>query len=310
MNWDIKYHKGEFTVDELKTIVQSLNQEQDSKVIMKQNQVYWHHHFPEFKKNYLHDYPRYRELSDYKQELLQQSQLVLSSTTPENTDLLQRNIALISDKEELLRINNELTIRLQELETNNAQLIETNNQITELNNGLKIVLRDAEDERDNYKMSNFAEFNNFVNNYIFGLFNMLAQYQFLNYLVKFINTFNLVLVIRNNNYVQIIYKKFIWPLFAIPYVWLTEYKRVRVAEIIFVNILTAYFIVYLTLYLIFIVFLKSNCCSVAAILKSIQDIIFDEQKCIGFLIEKEIIYRIENCKICNSEIYQENKIYR
>ncbi|CAG8623237.1 5776_t:CDS:2, partial [Dentiscutata heterogama] len=29
MNWDVKYCKGEFTVDELKTIVQDLNQEQD-----------------------------------------------------------------------------------------------------------------------------------------------------------------------------------------------------------------------------------------------------------------------------------------
>ncbi|CAG8691577.1 12662_t:CDS:1, partial [Dentiscutata heterogama] len=29
MNWDVKYRKGEFTVDELKTIVQDLNQEQD-----------------------------------------------------------------------------------------------------------------------------------------------------------------------------------------------------------------------------------------------------------------------------------------
>ncbi|CAG8686754.1 4070_t:CDS:2, partial [Dentiscutata heterogama] len=69
------FYKGEFTVDELKTIVQGLNQEQDGEVIIKQNQVYWCRHFPEFKKNYLCDYLRCRELSDYKQELLQQSQL-------------------------------------------------------------------------------------------------------------------------------------------------------------------------------------------------------------------------------------------
>ncbi|CAG8540676.1 13572_t:CDS:2 [Dentiscutata heterogama] len=47
---DIKYDKGEFTVNELKTIVQELNQEQDSEMIIKQNQ----------------------------QELFSQSQLVLS----------------------------------------------------------------------------------------------------------------------------------------------------------------------------------------------------------------------------------------
>ncbi|CAG8441410.1 3680_t:CDS:2, partial [Dentiscutata heterogama] len=81
MNWDVKYCKGEFTVDELKTIVQGLNQEQDGEVIIKQNQVYWRRCFREFKKNYLCDYSRCCELSDYKQELLQQSQLVLSSTT-------------------------------------------------------------------------------------------------------------------------------------------------------------------------------------------------------------------------------------
>ena len=81
MIWDVKYRKGEFTSEKLKVVVQELNKNQDGEVIIKaDNQVYWRRHFPEFKKNYLRDYPRCRELSDYKQELLQQSQLVLSST--------------------------------------------------------------------------------------------------------------------------------------------------------------------------------------------------------------------------------------
>ncbi|CAG8772213.1 9722_t:CDS:1, partial [Dentiscutata heterogama] len=76
MTWDVKYRKGEFTSEELKAVVQELNKNQDGEVIIKaDNQVYWRRCFPEFKKNYLRDYPRCRELSDYKQELLQQSQL-------------------------------------------------------------------------------------------------------------------------------------------------------------------------------------------------------------------------------------------
>ncbi|CAG8732444.1 1318_t:CDS:2, partial [Dentiscutata heterogama] len=55
-----------------------IEQYQDGEVIIKaDNQVYWRRCFPEFKKNYLRDYPRCRELSDYKQKLLQQSQLRL-----------------------------------------------------------------------------------------------------------------------------------------------------------------------------------------------------------------------------------------
>ncbi|CAG8760248.1 13127_t:CDS:1, partial [Dentiscutata heterogama] len=76
MRCDVKYRKGEFISEELKIVVQELNKNQDGKVIIKtDNQVYWHRCFPEFKKNYLRDYPRCHELSDYKQELLQQSQL-------------------------------------------------------------------------------------------------------------------------------------------------------------------------------------------------------------------------------------------
>ena len=58
--------------------------------------------------------------------------------------LRQRNIALLADKEQLIRENNNLRDRIQEIETNNAQLIEENNNLKELNNTLKIVLRDVE----------------------------------------------------------------------------------------------------------------------------------------------------------------------
>ncbi|CAG8640088.1 15358_t:CDS:2, partial [Dentiscutata heterogama] len=36
---DVKYDKGEFIVNKLKTIVQGLNQKQDGKMIIKQNQL-------------------------------------------------------------------------------------------------------------------------------------------------------------------------------------------------------------------------------------------------------------------------------
>ncbi|CAG8746848.1 2520_t:CDS:2, partial [Dentiscutata heterogama] len=66
---------GEYTCEELRTVIQELNKDQDGKVIIKSDQVYWHRRFPEFKKNYLHDYPKCHKLSRYRQELLQQSQL-------------------------------------------------------------------------------------------------------------------------------------------------------------------------------------------------------------------------------------------
>ena len=88
--------------------------------------------------------------------------------------LRQWNIALLADKEQLIRENNNLRDRIQEIETNNAQLIEENNNLKELNNALKIVLRETEDERDHYKALNIAEFDNFISNYIFGLFNNIS----------------------------------------------------------------------------------------------------------------------------------------
>ncbi|CAG8563761.1 9286_t:CDS:2 [Dentiscutata heterogama] len=46
MLWDVKYDEGEYTCEELRTIIQELNKDQDSEVIIKLDQVYWHRHFP------------------------------------------------------------------------------------------------------------------------------------------------------------------------------------------------------------------------------------------------------------------------
>ncbi|HEY6535382.1 MAG TPA: hypothetical protein VIY08_06230, partial [Candidatus Nitrosocosmicus sp.] len=70
MTWDLKYCKGEFTCAEAKEMVEELNKDIPGETIIRNNQVYWRRKFPEFKINYLRDYPRCRELSDYKQELL------------------------------------------------------------------------------------------------------------------------------------------------------------------------------------------------------------------------------------------------
>ncbi|CAG8851229.1 27539_t:CDS:1, partial [Racocetra persica] len=56
-------------------------------------------------------------------------------------------------------------------ETDNNQICATNENLTRLNDALKIVLRDAEYQRDYFKALNIEEFDNFILNYIFGLFN-------------------------------------------------------------------------------------------------------------------------------------------
>ena len=70
MNWDLKYEKGEYSTEQLKKVVQELNNNEDGQVIINKDQVFWHRNFPLFKKNYLQDYPQCRELSDYKQDLI------------------------------------------------------------------------------------------------------------------------------------------------------------------------------------------------------------------------------------------------
>ena len=74
MIWDLKYDKGEYTTEELIEVVKGLNKDEDGEIVIKNNQVYWRRDFPEFKKRYLQDYPGYKELSDYKKEVLLENQ--------------------------------------------------------------------------------------------------------------------------------------------------------------------------------------------------------------------------------------------
>src|SRR5690349_9348319 len=72
-------------------------------------------------------------------------------------ELQHRIRALNADKDELIRENTQLRNRNEELETNNIQFRTENENLTKLNNALRTVLRDAEDERDHYKAANIKE---------------------------------------------------------------------------------------------------------------------------------------------------------
>ena len=45
-------------------------------------------------------------------------------------------------------------------------------------------------------------------------------------------------------------------------------------------------------------------------LKSLHDIFFNEEKCINFLLEKEILKDKQSCEICNSEITRYINYYK
>lgn len=45
-------------------------------------------------------------------------------------------------------------------------------------------------------------------------------------------------------------------------------------------------------------------------LNSLQKILFDEQECINFLFDKDILYKPLSCSYCNSSLYREAKLYR
>ncbi|CAG8499392.1 9909_t:CDS:2, partial [Racocetra persica] len=89
-------------------------------------------------------------------------------------ELQQQIRALNADRDELVQENTRLRNRNQEFETDNNQIRATNKNLTRLNDTLKIVLRDAEDERDHYRAANIKEFEDFISNYIFGLFNNIG----------------------------------------------------------------------------------------------------------------------------------------
>ncbi|CAG8680167.1 17405_t:CDS:1 [Racocetra persica] len=86
-------------------------------------------------------------------------------------ELEQRIRALNFDKNELIHRVEELVNEKDRLETDNNQIRAANENLMQLNDILKIVLRDAEDERDHYRAANIKEFEDFILNYIFGLFN-------------------------------------------------------------------------------------------------------------------------------------------
>ncbi|CAG8696421.1 959_t:CDS:1, partial [Racocetra persica] len=88
---------------------------------------------------------------------------------------LQQTIrGLNANRDELVQENTRLRNRNQELETDNNQIRATNENLTRLNDVLKIVLRDTEDERDHYRAANIKEFEDFISNYIFGLFDNIG----------------------------------------------------------------------------------------------------------------------------------------
>ncbi|CAG8818634.1 14624_t:CDS:1, partial [Racocetra persica] len=66
-------------------------------------------------------------------------------------ELEQRICALNADKDELRSRNEELVTKRNQFEADNIQIHAANENLTRLNNALKIVLRDAEDERDHYR---------------------------------------------------------------------------------------------------------------------------------------------------------------
>jgi hypothetical protein len=45
-------------------------------------------------------------------------------------------------------------------------------------------------------------------------------------------------------------------------------------------------------------------------LKTLKNILFDEQKCINFLFENDILYRLETCSECDSRMNREKNIFR
>ncbi|CAG8560504.1 18732_t:CDS:1, partial [Racocetra persica] len=96
-------------------------------------------------------------------------------------ELQQRIIALNADRDELIQENiclksknEELVTERNQFETDNIQIHIANENLTRLNDMLKIVLRDCEDEKDHYKATNLKEFEEFISNYIFSLFNNIG----------------------------------------------------------------------------------------------------------------------------------------
>ncbi|CAG8738799.1 16503_t:CDS:1 [Racocetra persica] len=129
-------------------------------------------------------------------------------------ELEQRIHTLNFDKNKLIHRVEELVNEKDRLETDNNQIHAANENLTQLNDMLKIVLRDAEVEHDHFRAANIKEFDDFILNYIFGLFdNIGILFRFDNQymrniinLLRFYNFFNIPIVFH---YTKIIYRKFL-----------------------------------------------------------------------------------------------------
>ncbi|CAG8773683.1 9737_t:CDS:1, partial [Racocetra persica] len=113
-------------------------------------------------------------------------------------ELEQRIRALNFDKNELIHRVEELVNEKDRLKPDNNQIRAANKNLTQLNNALKIVLRDAKDIRDHYKAANLKEYEEFISNYIFGLFdNIRTLFRFDNQYIT-----NIVNLLRFYNFFQ------------------------------------------------------------------------------------------------------------
>ncbi|CAG8500961.1 15412_t:CDS:2 [Dentiscutata heterogama] len=86
MNWDIKYRNSCNTPAKVIEKSKILNKDIEGEHVMIGHMVYWRRKFPEYKRRYLQDYPRSRELFEYRMECESQSQQIIPQNSTENTD--------------------------------------------------------------------------------------------------------------------------------------------------------------------------------------------------------------------------------
>ena len=164
---------------------------------------------------------------------IQQQNLILLR---ENTDLLQRTIALKADREELLRTNTQLRDQILELQNNIDNLTNQNQELTRLNDALNLATNSALDRATLYKNQNYAEFEKWVDEIIFfGIFkDMEFNNIFFQNIINFIKLYRTV--IKENRYFKKIYNVFLIPILAIPYNFITSYSRLRIFEYFLANV--------------------------------------------------------------------------
>jgi hypothetical protein len=184
------------------------------------------------------------------EQLLQQN-IQLAS---DNQDLLQRNIALLTDRDDLVRSNTRLETRIEGLLNEVDRLTQTNEHLILVNDALKIVLADCEDERNHYKNLNIRNFNIYIENFIFGLFN---QIQTTNHIID-----QIIHILFDNTFTRLLYHRVFKRIFIITYSCCTDLRRFRIIELVVINailiIFFLYFIHYILNYNVFVVILKES----------------------------------------------------